>query len=290
MVVTRSAANRKTPVPKSPTRWRPPSNADPSLPTGKATLRFFVLALALMIPFWVLGWLTGFQILPGLPVSALGAVCPGVAALLCAYWDNGRAGATKLLGRVFDAGRIAAWGWYAPVLLTMPIVMALSFVVQRLAGAAVPLPRVALVSTLILTVMFFAAAMGEELGWSGYAIDPLQARWGALRASLVLGIFWAAYHYVGLAQAHRSVAWMAWWTLGTIAARVVIVWLYNHTGRSVFAAALFHAMINVTWQQFPVGGSYYDPRVTGSILAAVAMIATIVGGGVAARSGSRLGA
>ena len=26
----------------------------------------------------------------------------------------------------------------------------------------------------------FIAALGEELGWVGYAIDPLQQRWGAL--------------------------------------------------------------------------------------------------------------
>jgi membrane protease YdiL (CAAX protease family) len=40
------------------------------------------------------------------------------------------------------------------------------------------------------------AALGEELGWSGYAIDPMQARWGALKASILLGIFWAVYHYI----------------------------------------------------------------------------------------------
>lgn len=237
-----------------------------------------MLALALIIPFWVLGALTGLQILPGLPVSALGVVCPGVAALICAYRENRRTGATTLLRRMFDAHRITAKGWYAPVLLLMPMVMALSLAVQQLAGAAVPPPQIALVPTLILTVVFFAGALGEELGWSGYAIDPMQARWGALRASLVLGAFWAAYHYLGLAQAHRSVAWVAWWTLGTLAARVIIVWLYNNTGKSVFAAALFHMTINVTWQLYPIGGSYYDPRVTGLILAVAAVIVTGIWG------------
>ena len=31
-------------------------------------------------------------------------------------------------------------------------------------------------------------------------------------------------------------------------------------------------MINVTWQLFPVNGSYYDPRVTSVITAAVAVV------------------
>ena len=160
----------------------------------------------------------------------------------------------------------------------MPVVMALSFAVQRLAGTAVPPPRLALVSMPVLSVLFFAGALGEELGWSGYAAGRLQARWGALGAGLVLGAFWAAYHYPGLVQAHRGAAWIAWWTLGTLAARVIMVWLYNHTGGSVFAAALFHTTINVTWQLYPVDGSYYDPRVTGLILAAVALLVTIIWG------------
>jgi uncharacterized protein len=116
----------------------------------------------------------------------------------------------------------------------------------------------------------FVGALGEELGWSGYAIDPMQARWGALRASLVLGLIWASWHYIALFQVDRSVAWIAWWTLGTVAARVIIVWLYNNTGKSVFVAALFHMTINLTWQLFPIGGSFYDPRVTSLILVVVA--------------------
>ena len=40
-------------------------------------------------------------------------------------------------------------------------------------------------------------------------------------------------------------------------------WLYIHAGKSVFVAALFHAMINLCWQLFPINGSFYDPRVFG---------------------------
>lgn len=99
---------------------------------------------------------------------------------------------------------------------------------------------------------------------------------GALRASLILGSVWAVWHYVALAQADRSVGWIAWWSLYTVTQRVIIVWLYNNTGKSVFAAALFHMMTNVSWQLFPVNGSYFDPRVTGLILALVVVIIVLV--------------
>jgi hypothetical protein len=57
-----------------------------------------------------------------------------------------------------------------------------------------------------------------------------------------------------------------------VSQRVIIVWLYNNTGKSVFATALSHAMMNLTWQLFPVNGSFYDPRITGLIVTVVAFI------------------
>ena len=89
---------------------------------------------------------------------------------------------------------------------------------------------------------------------------------------------WAVWHYVPLLQVHRSLEFIAWWSLGTVAYRVIIVWLYNNTGKSVFVAALFHTMIDLTWQVFPINGSYYDPRVTGLITAIVALVVVIVWG------------
>ena len=66
-------------------------------------------------------------------------------------------------------------------------------------------------------------------------------------------------------------------------ARVIITWLYNNTGRSVFVATLFHTMMNLNWQLFPTNGdySYYDPRVAGLITLAVAVVVVIGWGGVA---------
>ena len=243
--------------------------------SGRSPLTFFILVFALAIPFWVIGAVTEFQLLPGLPVAALATVCPALAALILVYRENRAAGVTVLLKRAFDYKRITTKVWYAPILLLMPVVMVLSFGMMRLTGTVVPEPVISVLSTLILCIVFFFAALGEELGWSGYAIDPMQNQLGALQASIVLGSVWAVYHYPALLQAHRSVAWIAWWALGTVALRVIIVWLYNNTGKSVFAVTLFHMTFNVTWQLFPVNGSYYDPRISGPILALAAVIITI---------------
>jgi len=55
---------------------------------------------------------------------------------------------------------------------------------------------------------------------------------------------------------------------------ILIVWLYNNTGRSVFAAKLFHATLNLGFMLFPIGGSHFDMRLGGLVMIiAAAMVA-----------------
>ena len=58
----------------------------------------------------------------------------------------------------------------------------------------------------------------------------------------------------------------------------MIVWLYNNTGKSVFAAALFHATLNLTYMLFPLYGSYFDMRLGGIVMALTAVVVVMVWG------------
>jgi membrane protease YdiL (CAAX protease family) len=249
--------------------------------------RFFLLVVCLSLPFYLAGALTSFQLLPGLPVSSLILVCPVTAALILVQRESQTPGIKGLLKRSFDYKRTGARIWYLPTILLMPAIMVLSYIVQQSTGGSLPAPQISVLGALALCCALFVAALGEELGFSGYVIDPMQDRWGALGASILLGSFWALWHIVPLVEASRSPSWIAGWCVGTVAARTIIVWLYNNTGRSVFAAALFHATINITWQLFPINGSFYDPGVTGLITAAVAVIIVVVWGPRTLVRGSR---
>lgn len=245
-------------------------------PDGRSPLTFFSLVFALSVPISLAGTLLEPELLPGLPASALiTPFCPLIAACLLVYRENKAKGVIGLLKRSFDYQRIRAKIWYSPVVLLMPGVMALEYGLLRLMGVPIPGQQFSIWTPVVLFVAFFSAALGEELGWMGYAIDPLQARLNALRASLLLGLIWSVWHFIPLVQAGRSAEWIAWWTLETVAQRVLIVWLYNNTGRSVFAAATYHAMLNLAWQLFPVNGSYYDPRITALIVSLSAVIVTV---------------
>ncbi len=180
-------------------------------------LTYIVLTFALSIPFWIAGALTNINCCPGIPISAFGIICPVGAAAILVYRENGHAGVLALLKRSFDFKRVEGELWYVPSILLMPCIMVLSYVVMRLMGVPMPAPQFSFATTLILFVVFFIAAIGEELGWSGYAIDPLQERFGALGGALLLGAVWAVWHVIPLLSVQRSLVWLAWWSLGTVA-------------------------------------------------------------------------
>ena len=249
----------------------------------RSPLRFFVLVFALAVPFWLLGAVTGGSLSADLPVAALTFVCPVTAAVILVYRENGTAGVTALLRRSFDYRRIRAKVWYLPVVLLLPGIYALTYGVMGLLGLPLPTLRFPVLAALAALLVFFGAGLCEELGWSGYVLDPLQARWSAFQASVLLGLVWAAFHYVPLLQHRRSLAWIAWWSLATVAFRVLFTWLYNNTGRSVFAVALFHAMGNLSqigpFLSFgPAGYPYSAQRISGMMIAVAAAVVTVVWG------------
>jgi len=245
---------------------------------GRSPLKFFLLVFTLSIPLWLIGAFTSVQLLPGLPVSSLMAFCPMIAASILIYREGKTAGVIELLKRSFDYKRIRAKVWYALIILLMPGIAILAYGLMQLLQFPLPSPELNVLSTLVMFFVFLIAALGEEIGWTGYAIDPMQDRWSALQASILLGMIWAVWHIVPFAQADRSLTWIAWQCLTLVAARVLLIWLYNNTGRSVFAVALCHATINVSWQLFPNHGSHYDPRITGLITAFAAVLVTFAWG------------
>jgi len=161
---------------------------DPSTLQNRSPLTYFVLTFALSVPFWIAGALTDFQILPGIPLSALGLLCMVGAASILVYRENGVTGVADLLKRSFDFKRVKAKVWYWPTFLIMPAIMTLSFIVMRLTGNQLPSPQFSFATPFILFAVFFIAAIGEELGWSGYAIDPLQDLCWLLHSSV--RFFW----------------------------------------------------------------------------------------------------
>ena len=245
----------------------------------RSPTKFFALVFVLSLPFWLLGAVAGnvTNMIPvRLPVSSLMAVCPLIAASILTYREGGPEGTKNLLRGGFDSEKIRAKVWWLLIFLLMPSIMGVSYGIMRLVGLPLPEPQVSPRVLLVFLLVFSASAVGEETGWSGYALDPLQGRWGAVGAGVLLGVVWAIWHVIPYIQLGDTPAWIAWQCLGTVGSRLLIVWLYNRTGKSVFAATAYHTTINLSVFLFPVYGSHYDPSVTSSVIIVVVAFVAVM--------------
>lgn len=243
---------------------------------------FFLLVFALSLPLWLLDpfTVTLRERLPiALPFSALQAAVPFTAAALLIHRQAGVEGVRRLSRRAFDLARVGNPLWYAPTLLLWPAVAAVAYGLMHLTGAPLPDdPHVPLLALPPLLALFLVSAAFEQLGWMGYAVDPLQRRWGALGASVLLGSVWALWHVVPFLQIPQPPSWVLWQCLAMIPFRILIVWLYNNMGRSVFATILFQATANTSQFAFPNLGSHYDPFYAFAVLSLVAGVVVAVWG------------
>lgn len=243
-------------------------------------LKYFLLAFVLSVPFWLLG---GKQLpLPvNLPASAFGFFVPSLAAAVLLYRQSGLTGVREFLQKAWDYRKVKNKIWYLPAMLLAPVTYVLSYVVMRLAGSPLPDPQVPWRAMPVYFVAYLIGSAGEELGWTGYAIDPMQKRWGAVKASFILGVVWAIWHSIPYVQTRHSAGWVVWQCIKIVATRMVIVWIYNRSGKSVLTAMLYHATDNVSWSLFPNNGSAYNPFVSGLITWLTAGIVIVGWGGKA---------
>ena len=110
-----------------------------------------------------------------LPASALATFVPVTAAAILSCAQFGSGGLKELLRKTLDYNKTRNKIWYLPVLLMAPFIYFLSYAAMRLTGLPLPEPVIPLQSVPVFFLVCFIGAAGEELGWSGYAIDPLRS-------------------------------------------------------------------------------------------------------------------
>ena len=89
----------------------------------------------------------------------------------------------------------------------------------------------------------------EEPGWRGFALDNLQSKYTAEKASWILGLVWAIWHYPLLISLYHNQAMISilfslgGFTMVMIGQTIIYTWLYNNS-KSVFITILHHAWGN----------------------------------------------
>lgn len=215
---------------------------------------FYVLVFAVSWPifslFPILGWSISnpTQHLLLMPGIAFGAT--GVAFFMTAV-TQGRPGVRRLLQRLVQ-WRVGP-PWVAVAVLLFPVgiilvtaAMGYPDILRALAPSALVFYPAAYLAHLFFGPLF------EEAGWRGFALPRLQHRFGPLRATLVLGLLWSAWHWIlyvpGWAAAGVSgvVMGATYFAVLTLAFAVTFTWLSNNTRGSLLVCVLLHASIDVT--------------------------------------------
>jgi membrane protease YdiL (CAAX protease family) len=144
---------------------------------------------------------------------------------------------------------------YAVALLTTPLLAtALLLALSLLSPEFLPtivttedkgsLLLIGLVSGLVVGIF-------EEIGWTGFAIPELRRRYSVLTTGLIVGLLWAAWHFLvylwgsGTSTGAFSLAIFLpefIFLVATLPAyRVLMVWVYDRT-ESLLVAMLMHAI------------------------------------------------
>jgi membrane protease YdiL (CAAX protease family) len=178
---------------------------------------------------------------------------PALAALVVTALESGRPGVRALLSRVVR-WRVGIQ-WYAVALFSFFLVWLVAY---SLVFNGAPLANLFQNGQLLLSVfipnvilgMFFPS-LGEEPGWRGFALPRLQARYGPLLATLVLGFLHSLWHlpafFTPLLGPFTPARFLAFLLTG-MAGTFIYTWIFNHTRASILIAMLVHAASNAATQ------------------------------------------
>jgi membrane protease YdiL (CAAX protease family) len=215
-------------------------------------------ALSLLVLAMILGAAPLAAVRAGvLPKGAtqLAAFSASLAGIILAAVEGRRGGVRELLGR-FLIWKVGIQ-WWAFVLLfgIVPAVAGL-YLFDLFGGPPVDWtglkPFSNFLPLLILLTIF--AGMGEEFGWRGFALPRLQARYGALVSSLIVGVIWAVWHIpLSFTQGTIQYRWqqevglipaILGYSVFVIAWSIQYAWVFNNARGSVLLAAVQHGAVN----------------------------------------------
>jgi hypothetical protein len=180
-----------------------------------------------------------------LPFATLWYFGPCLAGLIVTRLAEGAGAPRRQLGglRLWNVG----WRWYA-FIVASPLVLHLAVIAADWAlgglppaffqAEGVPGGNVLLVLLGLIVLQILQRGLGEETGWRGFALPRLQAGGASgLRASLLLGALWAAWHFhPANLKALLSIGGLLV-ALNILLTAMVFTWVYSHTRGSRFIAS-----------------------------------------------------
>ncbi|HCQ65140.1 MAG TPA: CPBP family intramembrane metalloprotease [Rhodobacteraceae bacterium] len=224
-------------------------------------VRYFAYTFAATFTLWGAGAVVSFQ--EGRDGLYLALMLPGLMApfliSLAMMATSRQPGMFREFGRRLIDLRLIRPATFPVLFLLMPLVVLASISLSLPFGGSNTQFQLAEgfsfssgVMPVLLLLMF--AATFEELGWRGYAFDSLQYRFSFLAAALLFSVLWAVWHLplVFVKDSYQYEIWQEspWFAVNFFVSilpmGVIISWICVKNRKSVFAAILFHFIINMS--------------------------------------------
>lgn len=231
----------------------------PSIKNQRRLLPFFILTFGFSWLVW--SSMIFFQLSENyfLPMLFLGAFGPAVSAITMLFTYGSREERKSFFKRLYDFRRIGIKCLFF-IFLVFPAILIAGYFIYHLFGGSYPalsdyFGGMDTISGFlsIMGIMLIGGPLSEEPGWRGYALEPLQQKFGAVRASIILGIIWTTWHLPlffieGTSQFQKGFGFAFWsWAFQLILISLIFTLVYNRTGKSILAAIFLHLMANMAY-------------------------------------------
>ena len=175
-----------------------------------------------------------------LPLAALGILGPGAAALWLTGRNQGSSAARHLLASVTRLR--ASLPVYVIGMVLPMVLLSAGLLLLRPAGYDGPL---ALTPTKERVVIALLISLAEELGFRGYALPRLHARYGALAASAALSVLWTLWHIPMFVGQGIPLSLLPVLQLELLGGSILFTWIYLRSRGGLGAVVLAHFCIHL---------------------------------------------
>lgn len=175
-------------------------------------------------------------------IVALGNFGPAVSATLVAGLTEGHTGIRKLWGALTRCG--LKLRWLLGVFLLVPCLYALAIILYAAVGGKIGRTENPIQWLFLIVQNLPVAGLGEEIGWRGFLLPRLEAKYNGLLSSLITATIWVPWHiplYSG-----ESMQWWSLFVITVFALAVTFTWIYNSSQGALFPVVLLHSIVNAT--------------------------------------------
>jgi membrane protease YdiL (CAAX protease family) len=209
----------------------------------------------------------------GWPTHLLGLLGPALAAILVTATTRGRSGLTELFGRITKVVKRPIW--FLILAITASFI-SLGLLAPHSINDFLTYSGAGSIGWLVVPYVLVVNGFGEEIGWRGYLADALLDHFSRGATSSIIWVVWGIWHlplfWVVSNFMDLGIGGTIGWAIGLFSGSVLLTWMYDASGSSIFLVAVWHTLFNFSTATTATSGLPAAVSSTLVIVAAVVLL------------------